>query len=52
MRENARKLSENDMQVSLTPLIVLDEYWIIPIFRDMRIVTRRNEDERDKDQSE
>ena len=46
------------MQVSLTPLIVLDEYWSIPIFRDVRIVTRRDEDddrredERDKYQSQ
>lgn len=48
MRENARKPLENDMQVSLTPLIVLDEYWSIPIFRDMKMVTRRNEDERDE----
>lgn len=48
MRENARKLSENDVQVVLPPIIVLDEYWSIPIFRDMRIVIRRNEDERDE----
>lgn len=45
MQENVRKLSENDVQVVLPPIIVLDEYWSIPIFRDMRIVIRRNEDD-------